>query len=342
MIMKYYVFICCFIAATLISCESNKAGRDGLHIAATDSIELELGEPRAIYVYRNRLFVIDRKAIDNFVQVYDLKTKDYLFSFAPMGQGPGEFSSLNSISIYNADDAVRLSLYDFGNKIATYDFSEVLSAKEEVMPINVMYVSDTGLRMYGLSKTNNGYIASGRFRDGKFALLNDSLELLKFTGEYRKKPKSSYPEEVHFMANYGRQYFSEDRHYMADCVTAASLLTLYEMKGNDLIKQWEYVIEDLNYDVEAGAVPVYKSNRGYASVSIGNKYVYAIYSGEPAMTPDFCGKEVHVFDKMTGEMTKKFMLDRRSSHIVVDEDSRKMYIESDFPEPVVLIYDIPD
>lgn len=341
LIMKNYVFIYCLLVAVLTSCESEKAGRNELHIVATDSIELDLGEPRALYGNGNMLFVIDRKAIDNFVQVYDLKTKDFLFSFAPMGQGPGEFSSLNSLSIYKADDAVRLSLYDFGNKIAAYDFSEIMSAKENVMPINVKHVSDTGLRMYGLNKTNNGYIASGRFKDGKFALLNDSLELIKFTGEYRKKPKPSYPEEVHFMANFGRQYFSEDRHYMADCVTAASLLTLYEVKDNNLIKQWEYVIEDLDYDVEAGAVPVYKSNRGYASVSIGYKYVYAIYSGEPAMTPDFCGSEVHVFNISTGELVKKFMLDRRSSHIVVDESKGKMYIETDFPEPVVLIYDLP-
>ncbi len=339
--MKNFALICCLLVIAMTSCDRDRTGRDNLLVVATDSIELELGEPKEMYKYGDYLFVIDRKAIDNYVQVYDLKSKDFLFSFAPMGQGPGEFSSLNSLSVYNAGDAIRLSLYDFGNKIADYDFNEVMSVKEYSMPINVMHVSDTGLRMYGLSKTGNGYLASGRFKDGKFVLLNDSLELIKFTGEYRKKPKPSFPENVHFMANFGSQYFSEDRRFMADCVTAASLITLYEVKGNDLVKQWEYVLEDLDYDVEAGAVPVYKSKRGYASVSIGSKYVYAIYSGEPAMTPDFCGKEVHVFDIHTGELVKKFMLERRSSHIVVDENKGKMYIETDFPEPVVLIYDLP-
>ncbi len=308
---------------------------------ASDSINLELSDPGAIYIHGDYLFLIDRKAISDYIQVYDIRKKEFLFSFAPMGQGPGEYVSLASMSFYEQEGTELVDLYDFNHKVCTYLLDDIMEKRESVIPFKEKFVNDTGLTILNLYKTRNGYISTGMFPEGRFCFLSDTMMPLGFTGSYRKKPNESISDEVHFMASYGLQYLSDDKQYLADCVTTASVLTLYELRGQDAIKKWEYLIEELDYEVEADIVPVRKSSRGYVSVSFSNKYVYAIYSGEPADNPDAYGKEIHVFDLDTGSLVNKYNLERKSSHIVVDEGKGKMYIESDFPEPVILVYELP-
>ncbi|MBO7418853.1 MAG: 6-bladed beta-propeller [Bacteroidaceae bacterium] len=308
---------------------------------ASDSINLELSDPGAIYIHGDYLFLIDRKAISDYIQVYDIRKKEFLFSFAPMGQGPGEYVSLASMSFYEQEGTELVDLYDFNHKVCTYLLDDIMEKRESVIPFKEKFVNDTGLTILNLYKTRNGYISTGMFPEGRFGLLSDTMMSLGFTGSYRKKPNESISDEVHFMASYGLQYLSDDKQYLADCVTTASVLTLYELRGQDVIKKWEYLIEELDYEIEADIVPVRKSSRGYVSVSFSSEYVYAIYSGESPEIPDAYGNEIHVFDLDNGELVKKLILDRKSSHIVVDEHNGKMYIETDYPEPVVLIYDLP-
>ena len=143
LIMKNYVFIYCLLVAVLTSCESEKAGRNELHIVATDSIELDLGEPRALYGNGNMLFVIDRKAIDNFVQVYDLKTKDFLFSFAPI--------NINAISVEDRSETPT-SYELFENKFREYlsdDFEIISHTADYIFDSYYFYDKDYHLNQFG-------------------------------------------------------------------------------------------------------------------------------------------------------------------------------------------------
>lgn len=338
---RFIIFLCIVAAFFAVSCSGSHSHNEDSAIYAADSLTLELGSPKAMYVSSGYLFLIDRNATEGIVQVYDLKEKRYCFSFANMGQGPEEFVSLNNLCFYEEDGESLVDIYDFNNKIVTYRLSSIFEERESVKPLKIQSISKSGMVVMNLQKYRGGYVTTGFYKDHKLALLDNTLNLIQYAGEYRQKPNSSISDETHALANYGYQYMSSDLHYLADCVTAAPLITLYELTDNNASKKWDYVIGELDYEVKAEYVPVYKSTRGYVGVSFSKERVYAIFSGDPADSPDACGREIHVFDIQTGELVQKLLLDRKSSHIVVDEDNRQMYVETNFPEPVVLIYDLP-
>ncbi|MBR1541477.1 MAG: hypothetical protein IJ628_02570 [Bacteroidaceae bacterium] len=330
-------FITCFLGiSVLYSCQQVSDTQIVMDIVPKDSIVLELGLQTEMEHIGNKLYVFNMFSEDNLIEAYDINTGAFFGNFAPKGSGPNEYVFVDNVDIYKDD----LLLFDLGSKkidsynTASSDFSE---------PTKRISMKDSDYRLWNICKTAEGYLASGVFPEGKFALLSESLDLIKYAGSFRPKPMESIDDDVHALANYGTQKLSRDKRYMADIIYNAGILTLYEVKANDLVKKWEYVGDELNYKVSSNGAITNVNPMGYISASVTTRYVYALYSGEDddpdALSP--YGQEVHVFDSSNGNMIAKYRLDRRSFSIDVDEGNSKMFVLSHFPEPVVLIYELP-
>jgi hypothetical protein len=293
--------------------------------------------------------------------VFDISTKQYLFSFASYGDEFGKCLSASLLDFYVEDGEEKVEIYDFNTKMLTYDLSSLLRDKNKAMPEQERNVWEEYPFVWNVYKTNEGYVASGKFyyeresliqengtisyektnepQGGKFAILDDSLQFIKYTGSLRPKPQADISDNVHNLANYGFQGLSPNRRYLADCISAAQILTLYELKEGDMQKKWEYVVEELDYVPTSNSTFVAKSKEGYSHASLTNEFVYALLVGEAE--DDEIGhyeREIHVFDIQTGELVAHYLLDRPTLNLLVKDG--KLYTIPDSPQAQILVYDL--
>ena len=325
----------------LVSCQHEQQVTDIQEIVPSDSIELEIGRQNNLFVYDDKLFVTDTKSMDGAIQVYDLNTNQFLFSFANEMDLYIDTNQVSHLDFYEVNGEERVDIYVFNRKIVTYNYEAILQEKYKAKPLMERNVHEKFPHFGLFSKTKNGYIITEAHPEGKFLLLSDSLELLKYAGNHRPKANESYGDVVHALANWGYISLSPDKRYLADCLTMAPIITLYELTENDMVKRWEYVEEELNY------VPFDENNfmpnikYGYVSASFSERYLYALYGDEPE--DDEVGhyrKEVHVFDIQTGEMVKQYLLDRPSLEIVWHKG--RLYVLTYEQSPVVQIYKLEE
>ena len=328
----------------LVSCQHEQQVTDIQEIVPSDSIELEIGDHKGLYVHEGKLFVIDNQSIDGAVQVYDLNTRQFLFSFGHGKQNLKDNYGTNSVShidFYEVYGEERIDLMAFNEKIITYSYDVVMQDKYAAKPLMERIVHGKFPHILQILKTDSGYISTGIRTEGKFLLFTDSLETVKFTGSYRSKANQFTSDTVHIMANFGDVSLSPDRRYLADCVTIAPILTLYELIDWDLQKRWEYIREEMDYEPVEDYAFVSKSTMGYSSTAFSGKYLYALYIGEPE--DDEIGhyrREVHVFDILTGEMVKQYLLDRPSKDIVWHKGW--LYVLTYERSPIVQFYNLEE
>ena len=340
--MSIIMRLCILFLLLFVSCSSNDNRIIGDSIQKTDSIVLELGLPLTLEKAGDFLFISDIMGSDYLVQAYDVSSNDYLFSFLPKGNGPKELSTVNGMGVF--DDCIYL--FDLNlERIYSYKLIDIKKDNYLTVPSNTYSYANKGMRIWNLNRVNKGFVATGVFDSyKKFAFLNDSLDVVSFFGKFRPKPLNSIDDNIHIMANLGMQSFSKDNHYMADILYNAALISLYEIENNNFEMKWEYVGEELSYEVSSNGAVVNKNNMGYISVSLTTKFVYALYSGEPDDVESIApyGQEIHKLDISTGEIVGKYKLGRRCFSIETDEESHKLFVLSHLPEPVVLIYDLPE
>lgn len=325
----------------MVSCQHEQQVPDIQEIVPSDSIELEIGYQRNLFVYDEKLFVTDTKAIDGAIQVYDFNTQQFLFSFGTEMELYLDTNQVSHLDFYDVDGEVRVDVYVFNRKIVTYSYEAILQEKYKAKPLMVRNVHDKFKHFGQFCKTKNGYVITETHPEGKFLLLSDSLELLKYVGNYRPKPDESYGDVAHALANWGYIMLSPDKRYLVDCLTMAPIITLYELTDSDMVKRWEYIEEELNY------VPIEDDNvipnlkEGYISATFSEKYLYALYGNEPE--DDEIGhyrREVHVFDIQTGEMVKQYLLDRPSQDIVWHKG--RLYVLTYEQSPIVQFYKLEE
>ncbi|MBO7418507.1 MAG: hypothetical protein J6U14_06185 [Bacteroidaceae bacterium] len=333
-----------FCMLALFSCQQRLQVPEMEVIMPADSIDLEIGHHKSMQVYDDKLFVIDTQTIDGAVQVYDLNTLQFLFSFGYGKQNLNENYGTNSVShidFYEVNGEERVDLIVFNEKIITYSYDAVMREKYAAKPLMERIVHGKFPHILQVIKVSNGYISTGIRTEGKFLLLTDSLEEVKYAGSYRPKVDKFVSDTVHIMANYGEVRVSPDRKYLADCVTIAPVLTLYELTDGDMRKRWEYLKEEIDYEPIEDFAFVPKSKSGYGSTTFSEKYLYALYIGEP--DEDEVGhyrREVHVFDIETGELVKQYLLSRPSLDVLWNDG--KMYALTYDINPVVQVYNLEE
>ena len=345
----------------MVSCHHQPDENAWVKLVPSDSIELDMGMPVELYLHNDMLFVIDFRYYDNFIQVFDISTKQYLFSFASYGDEFGKFLSASLLDFFTEDGKEKVELYDFNTKMLTYDLATLLRDKNKAMPEKEREVWDSFPFVWNVYKANKGYVATGKFyyerealiqengtiryektgepQGGKFALLNDSLQFVKYVGTMRPKPQPEISDNVHNLANYGFQGLSPNRRYLADCISAAQILTLYELKEGDMQEKWEYVAEELDYVPTSTSSFVAKSKEGYSHASLTNESVYALLVGEAE--DDEIGhfeREIHVFDILSGELVSHYLLDRPTRNLLVKDG--KLYTIPDSSQAQILVYDL--
>ena len=328
------------LVVLLCSCISSKEVKDEyVSLVPVDSLCSVVGIPTTMKLFDDKLFLVDMFNGESLISVYDIKTKAKVFSFGEKGNGPEEFLQITSLDFSDKGNGqIEMLAFDPVRKqCSIYNYQHLLNGnrnKEKSLNIaaSVPY-------LYELYKLNKGYIATGRLEKDKYVLFSDSLEVSDYKGEYRPKPMKGIPDVLHSLANYGKTEFSLDKKKMVEIVYNASVLSMYDVNLDNIAKRWEYVIDELDYKVIDGSINK-KSVMGYLSAYVGDRYVYALYSGKPENLDEIAtyGDEIHVLD-YDGKMVERIKIERPAFSLAVDESENKIFTLCHIPETMVFVYD---
>lgn len=340
------VLVILIVILTLASCaQSNK--KVDLYksvkleeLSEVDSLNLFLGLPTTIKLFDNKLFIVDMFDENKSVKVYDVKKKGVILSFAQKGEGPYEYLHISDVDIYEDNlGEVKVDIYDpVSSKIGSYDYDSLLIMKDNYIPKMITSLNNN-VRFHEIHKIKDGYLATGLTLEGKYTFLSDSLKVNGYSGKYRSKPMNgSIPEMSHIIANYGKSVLSENRELLVEIIYNASVLSCYDIKHQEISQRWEYNIHDLDYRMDGKSI-VNNVVMGYLSACICDKYIYALYSGEPDNLEAVAtyGKEIHVFD-LNGHLVNRLSISKPAFALAVDGVSKKIYILSHVPEPSITVY----
>lgn len=326
-----------FILSFLFSCIDNN--EEVKTVAPSDSISAFLNLPTSIELFGDKLFVVDPFDKEGMVKVIDLKTKNICFQFAPKGEGPNELLHVGSMDIYrDVKNNMIINLFDpTTQRLYIYNYDSLSLMRNKYTP-EVHNLSDSDLSFHECLKIDNGYVATGKAEKYKYIVLSDSFQVIDQFGMYREKPSDDIPDMLHAIANYGKSFISDNRYFLAEIIYNASVLSFYDLKKKE--KLWEYCLGDLDYRIDGESI-IYKSVVGYLSISLTDKYIYALYSGEKDKEDDIAtyGKMIYIFN-YDGELVNKYQLSISAFSISVDYENRKLYALSHQPEPKIYIYDL--
>ena len=339
--MKLY-FLILLISCLIFSCGRDKAPTiEYQHVNASDSLTFYAGLPVDLQPFKGYLFVNDFLGDEGLVHVVDIEQDSILFSFLQTGGGPNEVVSLANMEIFTVGELNVLGVFD-GNmkRYRGYDIDSVLAIKTLHHPLLDKSV-DIPYSINGLYKIDRGYVATGFFPDGKFALLNDSLELKSYTGQYRPKKNEGVAKILDAQANIGKSKLSPSKKQLASVVFHAGIVEFYEVTADSIVKKWEFVKDELDYTTKNGKQVVNKGVEGFISVDVTDEFVFALYSGDMFNMDEVAtyGKFVYQFD-LKGNLINTYELDRKVLDIHIDGNELRSIVHN--PEPKVIVYNLAE
>ena len=338
--MKMKILIYLGLVIMLLSCSNSNIKKEiDSDLTPVDSLCSVIGLPTAMKLFDGKLFLVDMFNRDSLISIFDVETNKKILSFGKKGDGPEEFLHISNIDFKRNDrNQLELLVYDsIRKKCFSYNYKELLNGGS-VKGV-CLNVDNSVPYLYELYKIENGYVATGKIETNKYVHLSDSLKIIGCFGDYRPKANRAAPNVLHRQANYGKTELSSDKKKLVEIIYNASVLSLYDIEKNGITKRWEYLLKELDYNIVEGSV-VNKSVVGYISAHVGEKYIYALYSGEPENLDEIAtyGHEIHVFN-YDGKLVDKIKLERSAFLLSVDEDKGKLFALCHIPETIVLVYD---
>lgn len=276
----------------------------------------------------------------------------------PPGNGPGEFTSLwpdyaglsgkkDTLYMYDTSiRSVRKYYLQFGSDNVKAAFVDKGKLKEKAKPDQ--YVLDWGINR--LKRLDNGFYVG--FCDlatrYTFSLFDASLnETTKF-GEYPIKHVLT-PGKLHFIPCFdgslevrGNSIFHAARDF--------AYMARYDIDEKGGIKEiWRKFYSQTKCRESENSL-IFKADniQGFYSLAIGEKYIYAAYSGVKSgeLHRQRSGMALYprtlvVFD-LDGNPLKKFQLEGRFVPICLDEGEEYLYVQHDDPDTSLWRYKVSD
>lgn len=321
--------------AMMASC--NSSGIEEINkLSARDSITIDMTLPTIMELHKNNLLIGDVLTDGEICTLYNIDKKQIIAKFGTKGHGNEEFMHLSSLQFSEENDTLYSYAYDPVNKIMRkYDLSG-----SSVRQVNK--IKDNGnVPFTQLLKIKNGFLATGCFAEGKFAMLDDSLKgVIKYEGDYLQNQSGDGDVLKNAVANHGVTVISSDKKHLTSIVYMASEIRFYDIVGNQLNKVGQHMIRPLNYECNGDAI-VNKDVMGYLSATYGKQSVFALYSGLPEAKEGYAtyGSEIHVFD-FEGKLKTKYQIEHPALVICVDENEKHLYAMTHEPKPTIYIYDL--
>lgn len=246
---------------------------------ALDTEDLLIGKTSNIYVFGDRLYIVDSKATDKVLYVFDAESGRYIGSALKPGPSPYEITEPGALGVdATTGDAM---LFDYGqNRIVAFNVDSILSDSEygirtlrkldmSGFPDSYVYLNDT--------------VGYGRLivPDGGRSFSQTVCRYDMATGGIRKFNTSKAVGE----GNRSYVAVSPDGKKIVEACRTQDLIVVYDAEGNP-VKE----IKGDAYDAIADQSMSY-----FSGAAVTESHILAAYSGRKA-NDTFYGDRIMVFD----------------------------------------------
>lgn len=236
-----------------------------------------LGRPTEISYLDGFLLVSDNMD-ETLLDIYDLKGDSILSRIFKRGHGPDELLSPITLDVSEKKNEVYVFQRQ-NSQMNTYSFSNLLHGDYQPKKRAVLQDADRAINI------NNGYLASGLFKDASFHLFD-------LNGE-KMIPADIYPyyiqkiDDISERYKLGQGYFAYN--YNSNILAFASYFTgdisFYSIKGNKLseIKHFSFGDGRIKKKIEASSkiVNIEENDIVYSyGICSTNHYFYVLFSGK--------------------------------------------------------------
>ncbi len=311
-----YMITILSLAMMVGSCSKGTYNREGNetdvseHIKALNTEDLLIGGSSNIYVYGDRLYIVDTKPNNRILYVFDTDNGKYLGSALKPGPSPYEITDPGAFGV-NADSGDAL-MFDYGqNRIVTFNVDSVItdskygiqtlrSLEMSGFPDSYVYVNDS-----------TGY---GRLiiPDGKNSYRQTICRYNAITGEIKKFGTCKAIGE----GNRSSVSVSPDGKMIVETCRTQDLIVMYDSDGNP--------IKEIRGDAFEPVAD--KTMSFYTGAVVTNRHILVSYAGKK-VNEGFYGDHILVFD-LEGNYLKTLNLGITIRKMAYSPSSDNLYISS--------------
>lgn len=296
-------------------------------------------EPIEMLKNKNYFFIADFRG-DSLLWIYDVSKQSLLRKDAPRGIEINEFQPPIEIACV---DSILMIHNRWHHSARTFlvngiDCAFVNNGRLDSLPIRID-------RLYPI--TNKLYIASGRFEEGRYALLDEQGDIIQFFGDF-----PSYQMGEQHMSNlpkflFHQTTFTYNQQQRLLASITGHVLDIMDCSQNPPVKTNRVLLSKYRYS--------YFESNGYTSVRMKkntelgaifscstDKYIYIVYDPTTKKTfssDKIVNSEVWVFD-WSGKPIRKIVLDYQITCLSVDNEDAIAYCILKAPKPVLAYFNL--
>lgn len=279
-------------------------------IKGLDTEDVLIGKSSNIYVYGDRLYIVDFKSDDRILHVFDTGSGRYLGSALKPGPSPYEITVPGALGVDAANG--EAFLFDYGqNRIVTFNVDSIIS--DSVPDIRTLRKLDmTGFPdSYVYVNDSTGY-ARFIIPDGRNSYNQTICRYDVATGDIRQFNTSGAVGAD----NRSAVAVSPDGKMVVEACCTQDLIVVYDAEGNP-VKE----IKGDAYDPVADKKMSY-----FTDAAVTGSHILAAYSGANARK-SFYGDRIKVFD-LDGNHVKTLRLGIKIRKMAYSPETDNLYIST--------------
>lgn len=297
-----------------------------------------LALPLEMVKYKNHLFISDFKG-DSLLRIYDIPTRKIIRKDLPYGDGPEEY--LSPLQMVFTDSVLLLhNRWHYNCRKVIFNDDSLTYA-----PMNKIKLLPTDIDLlYPLEKDR--YIASGRFSQGRYALLDKEGKITDFFGDYPeyKAYEKDIPNFPKFMFHQTKFAYSKEKKLLASVTN--HVLEILDCSGTLPVRKKQVLLSSYDYSFQAGegwatAEAEDDIDMGTRQIYATSQYIYILYNPNTVrqnkQQQETLPNEIWIFD-WAGTPVKKLLPDKKASCLCVDENDDTLFCTVDDPDPTVGTY----
>ena len=322
------------IVMFLIGCvgcnSSEKIFFDNEYDVSVETVmETYIGIPLEMEIKNNFLFVSDFRG-DSLLWMFDLNTGNVKRSL-PLGEGPRNF--LPPVQYFFSDSTfVVHNRWHFNLRYCKID-----SNNWEIVSVDESYKLSTDIDMiYPLG--NNYWVASGRFPDCRFLIMDKTGKIVSRCGDYPsfmegENSISNFPKFMFHQSMFG---FQKDSSRLVS--VTGHVMDLWDYTGNDLILNRRQLLSPYTYSFKEGDFSAKNIEKGAERIYCTDKYIYIQYNPNTNediyKKKDYLKSEIYIL-KWDGRPVMKLNVNKQIICFCVDEDNSRIYCIFNNPDPSI-------
>lgn len=282
----------------------------------------------------DNIFVSDFRG-DSLLHCYNINTGEIKYAL-PLGEGPEEFLSPIQFFIQN-ERMIVYNRWHYTLRYCSVDLSDFV-----IKSINRSISIPTDVDMvYPIDKER--WIASGRFADSRFIIMDKDGHELSRCGDY-----PSYMDNENKIPNFPKFMFHQSMFGFQKEISRLTSVTghvleLWDYNNDSLVLYKRILLSPYSYDYKGGqhwaaAKAENDVEKGVERICCSDKYIYMLYNPNThemiAEKKDNHNSEIWVFD-WNGVPVTKMNLNQKIECFCVDESESKIYCIMNAPDPSI-------